>query len=98
MGFDATGGAEMLGKAVECDENHRRVWRAGFRMELLEDSQMPSNTLPGAVKRSLPIPCSGAGPSAGYGTGTGYPTLLVRAMLAKAGRELAASLQAEARA
>jgi len=67
-------------------------------MKLLEDSRMPLNSLPEAVQESLPTPCSCVGPCAGYGTRTGCPSLLVLATLAKATKELAASLDEEAAA
>ena len=82
----------------ECDRYHRRVWRLGFRMKLLEDSRMPLNSLPEAVQESLPTPCSCVGPCAGYGTRTGCPSLLVLATLDQAKKELAALLDGEAAA
>ncbi len=67
-------------------------------MKVLEDSQMPLNSLPEAVQASLPTPCSCAGPCAGYGTRMGCPSLLVLATLDQAKKNLAASLDEEAAA
>ena len=96
-GLDARSG---LGgeKGWGCDVYHRRVLIRGFRMELLEDSRMPLNSLPEAAQESLPTPCSCAGPCAGYGTRTGCPSLLVLATLDQAKKELAALLNEEAAA
>jgi hypothetical protein len=67
-------------------------------MKLLEDYQMPSNSIPEVVQKSLPTPCTCVGPCAGYGTRTACPSLLVVATLAKAKNELAAILREEAAA
>ena len=60
-------------------------------MELLEDSTMPSNTLPEAVQESSPSACACVGPCAGYGSHTVCPSLLVVATLVAAKNELAAT-------